>query len=237
LNSQLLFDGETRLHPPKITRVKICCIGSVEEMQMAVRFGASAVGLVSSMPSGPGIISEEAIAGIAAQVPPGVDSFLLTCAQDAGAVINQHRRCKTSVIQLCDRMSADSYEVLTRELSGIRIVQVIHVTGPESLQEAIEISPHVHALLLDSGRLTGPVKELGGTGRTHDWSVSSKICESVNVPVFLAGGLRPDNVGQAIRQVGPFGVDLCSGVRKDGRLDDTKLSQFFRNVSGAANQA
>jgi phosphoribosylanthranilate isomerase len=232
-----LFDEETRLHPSEITRVKICCIGSVEEMQMAVRFGASAVGLVSSMPSGPGIISEEAIAEIAAQVPPGVDSFLLTCAQDAAAVIDQHRLCKTSVIQLCDRMPVDSYEGLTRELEGVRIVQVIHVTGPESLQEAIEISPHVHALLLDSGRLTGPVKELGGTGRTHDWSVSRKICESVNVPVFLAGGLRPDNVAEAIRQVGPFGVDLCSGVRTEGRLDGTKLSQFFPNVSSAANQA
>jgi phosphoribosylanthranilate isomerase len=129
-------------------------------------------------------------------------------------------------------MAEGSYEVLTRELDGIRIVQVIHVTGPESLQEAIEIGPYVHAVLLDSGRLTGPVKELGGTGRTHDWSVSRKICESVNVPVFLAGGLRPDNVGEAIRQVEPFGVDLCSGVRTNGRLDETKLSQFFRNVSG-----
>jgi phosphoribosylanthranilate isomerase len=232
-----LFDEETRLRPPKITRVKICCIASVEEMQMAVRFGASAVGLVSSMPSGPGIISEEAIAEIAAHVPPGVDSFLLTCAQDAASVIDQHRRCRTSVIQLCDRMAEGSYEVLTRELEGVRTVQVIHVTGPESLQEAIEISPHVHALLLDSGRLTGRVKELGGTGRTHDWSVSRQICKSVNVPVFLAGGLRPENVAEAIRQVGPFGLDLCSGVRTDGRLDETKLSEFVRNVSFAANPA
>jgi phosphoribosylanthranilate isomerase len=206
-------------------------------MEMAVRFGASAVGLVSSMPTGPGVISEKAIAEIAAQVPPGVDSFLLTCAQDAAAVIDQHRRCKTSVIQLCDRMAPGSYEVLTRELDGVRIVQVIHVTGPESLEEAIEISPHVHGLLLDSGRLTGPVKELGGTGRTHDWGVSRQIRESLNVPVFLAGGLRPGNVTEAISQVGPFALDLCSGVRTDGRLDETKLSQFFRNVSLAANRA
>jgi phosphoribosylanthranilate isomerase len=204
-------------------------------MEMAVRFGASAVGLVSSMPSGPGIISEEAIAEIASQVPPGVDSFLLTCAQDVGVAIHQHRRCKTSVIQLCDRMPAGSHEVLIRELHGIRIVQVIHVTGTESLQEAIEISPHVHALLLDSGRVTGPVKELGGTGRTHDWSVSRQICESVNVPVFLAGGLRAENVVEAISQVGPFALDLCNGVRTEGRLDEAKLSQFFRNVLSAAN--
>ncbi|HZR56600.1 MAG TPA: phosphoribosylanthranilate isomerase [Terriglobales bacterium] len=218
------------MRSPNITRVKICCIGSVEEMEMAVRFGASAVGLVSSMPSGPGIISEDAIAEIAAQVPPGVDSFLLTCIQDATAVIEQHRHCRTSVIQLCDRMAPGSYKVLTRELTGIRIVQVIHVTGEESLQEAIEISPHVHALLLDSGILSGPVKELGGTGRTHDWSVSRKICESVNVPVFLAGGLRLENVAEAIRQVKPFGVDLCSGVRTNGRLDEAKLREFFHSV-------
>jgi phosphoribosylanthranilate isomerase len=134
-------------------------------------------------------------------------------------------------------MAPGSYEVLTRELDGVRIVQVIHVTGPESLEEAIEISPHVQGLLLDSGRLTGPVKELGGTGRTHDWGVSRQIRESLNLPVFLAGGLRPENVTEAISQVGPFALDLCSGVRTDGRLDETKLSQFFRNVSLAANRA
>jgi phosphoribosylanthranilate isomerase len=206
-------------------------------MEMAVRYGASAVGLVSSMPSGPGIIAEEAIAQIAAVVPPGVDSFLLTSARDAATVINQHRRSKTSVIQLCDRMGLGSYEEFHRALTGIRIVQVIHVTGPESLQEAIEVAPHVQALLLDSGQLTGPVKELGGTGRTHDWSVSRQIRESVSVPVFLAGGLRADNVIDAMTQVGPFALDLCSGVRTEGRLDEIKLAHFFRNVRSAGGCA
>jgi phosphoribosylanthranilate isomerase len=225
------------LRPLTGTRVKICCISSVEEMETAVRYGASAVGLVSSMPSGPGIIPEDAIAEIAAAVPPGVDSFLLTCARDAATVIDQHRRCKTSIIQLCDRMVLGSYEEFNRALSGIRIVQVIHVTGPESLQEATEVAPHVQALLLDSGKLTGPVKELGGTGRTHDWSVSRQIRESVSVPVFLAGGLRPDNVIDAIGQVGPFALDLCSGVRTEGRLDEIKLARFFRNVRSATGCA
>jgi phosphoribosylanthranilate isomerase len=131
-------------------------------------------------------------------------------------------------------MAPGCYEILSRELAGIRIVQVIHITGPESLREAIEISPHVHALLLDSGRLTGQVKELGGTGRTHDWSVSRQIRESVNVPVFLAGGLRPENVAEAIRHVEPFGVDLCGGVRTNGRLDEAKLTEFFRSVAATA---
>jgi len=221
------------LPPLTPTRVKICCISSVEEMEMAVRYGASAVGLVSSMPSGPGIIAEETIAEIAARVPPGVDSFLLTCGRNAATVIDQHRRCRTSIIQLCDRMELGSYEEFSRALNGVRIVQVVHVTGPESLREATEVAPHVHALLLDSGKLLGPVKELGGTGRVHDWSVSRRIRESVTVPVFLAGGLRADNVIAAIGQVGPFALDLCSGVRTDGRLDERKLAQFFRSVQSA----
>jgi phosphoribosylanthranilate isomerase len=221
------------LQAPRITRIKVCCIGSIEEMEMAVKYGASAVGLVSRMPSGPGTIEEALIGEIAVRVPPGVDSFLLTCAQDAASVIDQHERCKTSVIQLCDRMSDGSYELLNSKLPGVRIVQVIHVTGLESLQEAIETGLHVHALLLDSGRLDAPVKELGGTGRTHDWSVSRQICESVNVPVFLAGGLRPDNVAEAISQVRPFALDLCSGIRTNGKLDENKLSQFFRNAMQA----
>ena len=78
------------------------------------------------------------------------------------------------------------------------------------------------------------VKELGGTGRTHDWSLSRAIREAINVPLFLAGGLKPENVAQAIEEVGPFGLDLCSGVRTDGKLDVNKLTQFVENARSAS---
>jgi len=211
-------------------RVKICCIASVAEAWMAIEHGASAIGLVSAMPSGPGPIAEELIAEIAAPVPPGVASFLLTCKQDVASIIDQQRRTRVNTIQICDRLVDGTYEDLRKALPGISLVQVIHVTGPEAVHEALAISSHVDAILLDSGNQSLKVKELGGTGRTHDWELSRAIRESVEVPVYLAGGLKPENVAEAIRAVGPFGVDVCSGLRTDGRLDEVKLKSFFAAI-------
>ncbi len=221
---------ESTLQP----RVKVCCIASAEEAWVAIRAGASALGLVSEMPSGPGVISETAIGEIAARVPPGVATFLLTSRQDVAAIVEQQRRCRTNTIQLCDRLERGTYRELREALPGIALVQVIHVTGAESVVEAEAVAPGVDAILLDSGNQSLPIKELGGTGRTHDWRLSLEIRQRVNVPIFLAGGLTADNVGRAIREVGPFGLDLCSGVRTEGDLDRGKLDGFLRAVRAAA---
>lgn len=215
------------------TRVKVCCIGSIAEAEMAVRYGATAIGLVSEMPSGPGVIGEAAIAEIAARVPAGVATFLLTSRVDPDAIVEQHRRCRTSVIQICDRLPAGAHERLRDALPGIALVQVVHVRGEESVREALDAAPHVNALLLDSGNQALAVKELGGTGRTHDWNSSRAIVASSPVAVYLAGGLNASNVGQAIRWVRPFGVDLCTGVRVDGGLSEEKLAAFCRAVAEA----
>jgi len=212
-------------------RVKICCIGSVEEAWTAIRHGASALGLVSQMPSGPGVIPEDLIAEIAAVVPPSVSSFLLTCRQNTAFIIAQQRRAGVNTLQLCDRLQTGCYRDLREALPGIAVVQVIHVTGPESVKEALAVAPEVDGLLLDSGNQSLPVKELGGTGRRHDWSISRKIRELVDVPIFLAGGLNAGNIAEAVQQVGPFGVDVCSGVRTDGKLDERKLVRFFAEMA------
>ncbi len=212
-------------------RVKVCCIGSVEEMWAAINLGASAVGLVSEMPSGPGVIEEDLIREIAQSVPPSVATFLLTCKQDARSIIEQQRLCGANTIQICDRLESGSYSEIRRALPGIKVVQVIHVTGEESVEEAIRVASHLDALLLDSGNQSLRVKELGGTGRTHDWRLSRRIVESVRVPVFLAGGLKAENVREAFQQVRPFGLDVCSGVRTDGHLDEEKLSRLFAALS------
>ncbi len=208
-------------------RVKICCISSVAEAALAVECGASALGLVSRMPSGPGVISDEQIAEIAATVPPAIGTFLLTSRQRVEDIIEQHRFCRTNTIQICDHLNQGTHRELKVALPGISIVQVVHVTGPESVEEAAQVAAHVDAILLDSGNQKLAVKELGGTGRTHDWTLSRAIRERINVPLFLAGGLTPDNVAQAIEEVGPFGLDLCSSVRTDGKLDACKLKLFF----------
>ncbi len=212
-------------------KVKICCILSLDEARMAIAAGASAVGLVSEMPSGPGVIDETLIREIAAAIPPGIESFLLTSRQSADEIIHQHQRCCTNTIQICDRLQKGSFEDLRDGLPGIHIVQVIHVTSDDAVDEALDVEPFVDAILLDSGNPGRPVKELGGTGRRHNWEISRRICLSVKKPVYLAGGLRADNVAEAMTFVGSFGLDVCSGVRTDGRLDANKLAAFFSEIN------
>lgn len=210
--------------------VKICCIASIEEARLAVSAGASAIGLVSAMPSGPGPISEEQIALIAARVPAPTETFLLTALRDAEAIAEQHRRCGTTALQLVDHVPEPELKRLRKLVPGVRLVQVIHVVGPESVDEAGAAAALVDTLLLDSGNPRLAVKELGGTGRVHDWTHSRRICETANVPVLLAGGLNPGNVRAAMERVRPAGLDVCSGLRSDGRLDAGKLREFFRAI-------
>ncbi|MEW5797721.1 MAG: phosphoribosylanthranilate isomerase [Bacteroidota bacterium] len=212
-------------------KVKICCISSVEEAQLAIRYGASALGLVSAMPSGPGPISEELIAEIVPHIPKGILSFLLTSRQDADSIIAQQRKTNVTTLQLVDSVSTDVYKELRKELPGVSIVQVIHVIDESSIDEAKSVAPFVDMILLDSGNPKLAVKELGGTGRRHDWSLSRTIVASVKKPVFLAGGLKAENVREAIETVQPYGLDLCSSVRTDGKLDEVKLKRFMEAVN------
>jgi len=207
--------------------VKICCIADLDEARLAIGAGASGIGLVSAMPSGPGPIEEAEIARIAAAVPRPTETFLLTALTDAEAVAAQHRRCGTTAVQLVDALEEAELRRLRRLLPGIRLVQVIHVTGRDSVDEAREAAPLVDTILLDSGDPRLAVKELGGTGRVHDWTTSRRICVSVGVPVLLAGGLHPGNARQAFDRVQPAGLDVCSGLRPNGRLDAGKLQAFF----------
>lgn len=211
----------------KIPQIKICCISSIEEAELAIKYGASAIGLVSEMPSGPGVISEDLIEKISAVVPSTIDTFLLTSKTNADSIIEQHRKCKTTTLQIVDRVKTIVLIKLKQELPTIRLVQVIHVNSDESITESINVAQFVDVLLLDSGNQKLKVKELGGTGRTHDWTISRKIRDAVSVPVYLAGGINANNVLDAVREVEPFGIDLCSGVRENGKLKDKRLEEFF----------
>ena len=211
-------------------RVKICCISSVEEAQTAIAYGASALGLVGKMPSGPGIISDIEIAEIVKTVPPGISSFLLTSETKVNDIIAHHQRVHTSAIQIVDALSEGAYHEIRIALPAVKIIQVIHVIDESSVDEALQISDEVDALLLDSGNPNLAIKELGGTGRVHNWKLSRRIVEQSNVPVFLAGGLNALNVKEAIDAVQPFGLDLCSSVRTNGKLDEEKLESFFTAV-------
>lgn len=214
----------------KKTKVKICCISSIEEAQMAIDAGASAIGLVGPMPSGPGIISSEKIAAIVNSISQPIDTFLLTSETTVEGIYQQYQKTKTTTIQIVDTVPPGTHAELKSLLPDVKIIQVLHIIDEWAMDKAAGLMHHVDALLLDSGNPNLKVKELGGTGRTHNWEISRKIVALSKIPVWLAGGLRPENVREAIETVEPYGVDLCSGVRTNGHLDIEKLKTFFNNI-------
>ncbi len=214
-----------------MTKVKICCISSLAEAQLAIKYGANILGLVGAMPSGPGIITDKLISEIAQSVPSEIETFLLTSETNAEKIIAHHQKVKTTAIQIVDRISVESYVILRQALPQTKLVQVIHVLDEESVKEAIKTAPLVDYILLDSGNPNLAVKELGGTGRTHNWALSRQIRTAIKTPLFLAGGLKAGNIQQATDAVRPYGVDLCSGVRTNGKMDEQKLKLFFKKLN------
>ncbi len=208
-------------------KVKICCISSIEEARLAVAYGAAAIGLVGRMPSGPGIITDELIHAIAKTVPPPTHTFLLTSETTTDNIIEHHKKVNTTTIQIVDALSGREYHKIREAIPNVQLVQVIHVLDEGSIKEAIEISEFVDAILLDSGNPNLPTKVLGGTGKTHNWDLSKKIREKISLPIFLAGGINKDNIKKAIEHVQPYGIDLCSSVRTNGQLDESKLEALF----------
>lgn len=214
-------------------RVKICCIQSVAEAEMATAAGASLLGLVGAMPSGPGPISDKRIAEICRWAPPGIETVLLSSEITADGLVAHAAHCRPSVLQIVDDPEPGAYAALRAAHPALKLMQVIHVEDASAITRARAAAAHVDAILLDSGRPSAAVKELGGTGRTHDWAISARLVAAMDKPVFLAGGLNAENVLEAMTQVRPFGLDLCSRVRTADRLDQAKLTAFMKMVEGA----
>jgi len=198
---------------------------------MAIEIGASALGLVGKMPSGPGIISDNLIREIVKSIPPPIATFLLTSETNASRIIQHYHKVQTSTIQIVDKLVDNGYEQIRLNLPNVKLVQVVHVIDDTSVKEAIEVSKYVDAILLDSGNPNLEIKELGGTGRIHNWKLSKEIRKQLKIPIFLAGGINAENVKEAIEFVKPFGLDLCSSVRTNGRLNREKLTAFFQALN------
>ena len=215
------------------TKVKICCIANTNEAEIAIAHGADALGLVGPMPSGPGTISLDTAREIANQTPPPISTFLLTAETKANQIAEQVQYVGTDTVQIVNHVEVEELKKLKTLLPNIRRVQVIHVESSSALNLIKEYEPFADAFLLDSGRPLAATPELGGTGRTHDWSISKKIVIDSSRPVFLAGGLNAENVADAVQQVQPYGVDLCSGVRKGYDLHEASLRSFMKSLAAS----
>jgi len=216
-------------------KIKICCIGSHFDAQLAADAGASCIGLVSAMPSGPGVIDEGTIAAIIEGAPSAVETVLLSSRCDYQGITEQVKKCRPDTLQLVDRVEQSVIKRLREEFTSLSIIEVLHVTGTVAQHEIQYQKSNADLLLLDSGNPALAVKQLGGTGRVHDWSTSAEIVKNSSLPVFLAGGLGQNNVEAAIKSVAPYGVDVCSGVRTEGQLDAGKLYAFVDAVHASTS--
>ena len=205
---------------------KVCCIQNKEEADLSILHGATTLGLVGPMPSGPGPIPLDQIKTIVNHVNHRVATWLLTSKTSYDEIIHEYALTQTSGIQLVDEVEDDVYGRLRSAYKDLFIVQVRHVETDGDPLELAAVAPEVDAILLDSGSPSNAVKVLGGTGKTHDWKISKAIIERAQVPVVLAGGLNPSNAQSAIAAVQPAALDVCSGLRTDGKLDLSKLKAW-----------
>ncbi len=197
---------------------------------MAVGHGVDAVGLLGCMPSSPRAIDMDLARQIASVVPVAVETFLLTASLSGEEIAEQAKYCGVTAIQIAQHVDPIEYQHIATRLPHIKRVQVVHVEDESALDLIDVYEPHVHAFILDSGSTGATVADLGGTGRVHDWRISSEFVRRTSKPVFLAGGLNPRNVRDAISVMAPFGIDLCSGVRRNNKLDAGLLDEFTTNV-------
>ena len=202
-----------------------------QEIALAAEAGADLVGLVGPMPTGPGTLSLQDAATLARSVPDGILPVLLSSSTTEQDLIRDLQVVRPHTVQIVQHVAREVHISLAGSLPGIARLQVIHVEGPEAVDLIRTYGDAPDGFLLDSGR--PGANELGGTGRVHDWSVSRACVEAAKRPVFLAGGLNPANVTDAVRQVSPHGIDVCSGVRTDDRLDPEKLSAFMASIQQA----
>ena len=211
-------------------RFKVCCIKSVEEATLAIQHGASILGLVGQMPSGPGPISIDLIKEIAAHVKGDVVTWILSSKTKAQELIDEYQYVQTDGIQLVDEVRENDCKQLKERFPDLYLVQVRHVEKRSSAATLASVNRYIDAILLDSGSPNNEIKILGGTGNVHDWHISESIVALAKVPVFLAGGLNPSNAVNAIELVKPYGLDVCSGLRSNDKLDVLKLHNWSRRL-------
>lgn len=206
-------------------KLKVCCISSLEEAKLASAYGADYLGLVGPMPSGPGVLSLEEVSAITSQLNDTQHSIFLSSGRTAKEIYEVFSGLGARSIQVVRQIDIDELKKLRDLLPDTELFSVVHVVGEESIALAKEYQAYANYILLDSGKPGSKI--LGGTGKTHNWDFSRRIVQEVSIPVFLAGGLNPDNIKEAVDRVSPYGVDLCSGLRTNDRLDEKKLKHFL----------
>lgn len=205
-------------------RVKICGNRTPQDLALAGRTGADAVGLiVGTRHRSEDSLDAQLAAALLGSLPALVGSVLVTHLISAEQILALHKIVPTAMIQLHDSIAVAEIDIIRRALPDIALIKAVGVTGETAIATAGTFAPYVDALLLD----THSGNRIGGTGIVHDWSISRRIVAQSRKPVILAGGLRPENLAEAIEAVRPYGVDVNSGVEfPNGDKDPNRVQAF-----------
>jgi phosphoribosylanthranilate isomerase len=221
------------------TRIKICGMRSPEDVELAALYGADAVGFITEVPvESPRKLDLDTAAALISKVPKCLDSVMVIMPENSSRALELIEKVRPDIVQIHSSLSPVELEKI-REKTDIPIIKTLSVPaglGASKVQDLInrllgevrelEESGIVDSVLLDSG-IAG---KTGGTGCVHDWDLSLKIAEETELPLILAGGLKPENVHEAIRVVSPYAVDTASGVETSGKKDAVKIKNFIEEV-------
>lgn len=210
-----------------MVKVKICGITNIKDALLAAELGADFLGFIVEISESEDSLSKDEAKNLIRQLPLEVIPVMVTYLNNAEEIVKVASYVIAGAVQLHSNISLPEIGKIRKALPKIKIIKAIHVIDEKVVSEAVKFSDYVDYILLDS-KAKG---KIGGTGKTHDWSISRKIILKCKKPVLLAGGLNPENVLDAVRKIKPFGVDVNSGVKAKPRVKDAeKLRKFIENA-------
>jgi len=210
-------------------KVKICGITRNEDLVMATEAGADAVGVVIDVPSSPRNLTIEKAKKIIENAPIFVKTVAVTVPKNLDHLTKIYEKLKPDILQIHgNNLPKDA---IREKLPDASLIRAIQATSNEVIEDAVEVANTFDAVLLDSF-VSG---KYGGTGKAHDWGLSKQVREAIYPrPLILAGGLKPENVKDAVRMVQPYAVDVSSGVESQpGIKDYRRILEFIKNAKEA----
>jgi phosphoribosylanthranilate isomerase len=225
------------------TRIKICGIRTSEEIELAARYGADAVGFITEVPvESPRNLDSGTAYSLVSEVPRCLDSVLVIMPENSARGLELIEKVRPDIVQIHSKLPLSDFELI-KEKTNIPIIKTLFIaerdeTSVEKVENStlvfdlleqvslLEETAVVDSILLDTGKSGKP----GGTGCVHDWTLSRRIVDETRLPIILAGGLKPENVQEAIKAVSPYAVDTASGVEAFGKKDYLKIKSFIEEV-------
>lgn len=211
-------------------KVKICANKNIYDAQSCIDAKADIIGiLVGQEHNSNDFVNKETAKEIANYVGDQCDVSLVTHLKNADKIIDLTNYIGNNIIQLHSDIEEGEVEKIRKQLPEVKIVRLIHVSEKGEICTDISKIKYADYYLLDSFNLK--TNQVGGTGLTHDWNKSNEIIKKLDKPTFLAGGLNPKNVAQAILIAKPYGVDVNSGCKNEkGIKDRNKVIEFVKNA-------